>query len=144
MPVNILTLYVGTFARDRMLRRPLSSPAAAGAGAAAVGDVDETLTLSPMLVGGVEDEDCALSCEVSSTVASLLIEAIGDEARVTSAAGKACEAAPILSRVGNILPIYNCRVVVVVVEVRGRREGHTREVRKLLYVRFCGCRSTSN
>lgn len=44
---------------------------------------DDTLTLSPMLVGGVEDEDCAV--EALSTVMALRTES-ADEARAIAGA----------------------------------------------------------
>ncbi len=44
-------------------------------------DVDDMLALSPMLVGGVEEEDCAF--DAPSTVMTLSIES-DEEARVSS------------------------------------------------------------
>ncbi len=96
VPVNFLMLYVMTLERERKLRRE-GSASSAGSGSALSGlsELDETLALSPMLVGGVEEADCAL--EGSSTVIALSRELEGD-ARVSSAGTDDRGVAPILSR----------------------------------------------
>jgi hypothetical protein len=68
-------------------------------------DVEEMLTLSPMLVGGVEDEDCPRG--ESSTVIALSIESDGD-ARVAPSREVGREVDPILSRsVENIATVMS-------------------------------------
>lgn len=65
-------------------------------------DADDTLTLSPMLVGGVEEEDWAFE-EAASTVMELRIDS-GEEGRVASGGWKGSGGAVILlRRVENIL-----------------------------------------
>ena len=57
------------------------------------------LTASPILVGGVEEDDGALEASASGslTVTMLIVES-DDEARATSARGAALGVPPILSR----------------------------------------------
>lgn len=83
VPVKTFTLYVAMLARDdRTLRRLLDSlDDAIGRGTSSFGDVEDTLWLSPTLVGGVEEEEGAWITSGSSIVASLLTETM-DSARV--------------------------------------------------------------
>jgi len=88
---------------------------------------DDTLTLSPILVWGVEEEDCAF--EELSTVMTLLVES-ADEARVKSARLSGRDEAPIRSiRIENIVVVKeSCmsREIDVVVK-EGRKEADTRK-----------------
>ena len=66
-------------------------------------DADDTLTLSPMLVGGVEEEDWAFEEEAASTVMELRIDS-GEEGRVASCGLESSGGAAILlRRVENIV-----------------------------------------
>lgn len=83
-----------TLARARRLRS-LDGSADVGSVFSSFNEVDEMLTLSPMLVGGVEDEDCP--SELSSTVIALSTDSAGD-ARVSPSRDVGRDVEPILSR----------------------------------------------
>lgn len=72
-------MYVPTLVRARRLR-PLDGSAGIVSVFSSLSELEETLTPSPMVVGGVEDDDCAL-IELS-TVMALSTDSEGD-ARVT-------------------------------------------------------------
>ncbi len=95
-----------TLVRARRLR-PLEDSADIGSGFSSFNDVEEMLPLSPMLVGGVEDEDCPK--EVSSTVIAVRTESDGD-ARVAPSRDVGRDVDPILSsRVESIATKWRSR-----------------------------------
>jgi hypothetical protein len=65
-------------------------------------ELDDMLALSPMLVGGVEEEDCTL--EEASTVIALRAES-AEDARITSVRAAVRGVAAILSRRVENIPI---------------------------------------
>ena len=67
MPARILTLYVAMLSRVRTLRR-LDSTVGVDAAASCLREVDDTLALSPRLVGGVNDSDASIGSENSEDV----------------------------------------------------------------------------
>jgi len=87
---------------------------AAGTGTSSFGEVEGSLVLSPMLVGGVEEEDCAFetsSIETSSIVRSVLTVSTEEaRARVSSAGAEGRDEPPIPRRVENIVYGIDCRV----------------------------------
>lgn len=86
-----------------MLRRPLVSSegvvAIAGGAATFKEEAEETLTLSPTLVGGVDDWSRKPR---SSIVASLLIDSAGEEARVITAGGAGIDGGAMLLKIENM------------------------------------------
>jgi hypothetical protein len=64
---------------------------------------DDTLALSPMLVGGVEEEECAFEM---STVMTLFIESEEDARVASSVLGALGEATILSSSAENIVPRF--------------------------------------
>jgi hypothetical protein len=88
--------------------RPLESTKGVEGASSSFREVDDILALSPMLVGGVEEEDCAF--ETLSTVMTLLIES-DEDARVRSARPDGCNDVSILSTMTESIAFdIRCRV----------------------------------
>lgn len=79
VPVRALTLYVPTLVRARRLR-PVDGSSGVGRGVSSFIEAEARLAVSPMLVGGVEEDDCTAE---QSTVMPLWIDS-EEGARVIS------------------------------------------------------------